>query len=95
MSLTSFTYRKQSLMIRLKLNVNVSFFYRLRKSTYDRLILLSGGGLSRALGKILSLDTLAPVITDKHLEALDRRLAFVLSAVALCQNENGGINILS
>nr|XP_027220605.1 glycosaminoglycan xylosylkinase-like [Penaeus vannamei] len=63
---------------------------RLRRSTHARLVLLSGGGLSRALRELLRLDPLAPVLADAHLRALDRRLAHVLAALSACSEREGG-----
>ncbi|ROT72431.1 Glycosaminoglycan xylosylkinase [Penaeus vannamei] len=69
---------------------------RLRAATHARLVLLSGGGLSRALRELLRLDPLAPVLADAHLRALDRRLAHVLAALSACSERNGGWhNVLS
>ncbi|XP_069983839.1 glycosaminoglycan xylosylkinase-like [Penaeus vannamei] len=69
---------------------------RLRAATHARLVLLSGGGLSRALRELLRLDPLAPVLADAHLRALDRRLAHVLAALSACSEREGGWhNVLS
>ncbi|XP_037804171.1 glycosaminoglycan xylosylkinase-like isoform X2 [Penaeus monodon] len=63
---------------------------RIRAATRARLVLLSGGGLSRALRELLGLDPLAPVLADAHLRALDRRLAHVLAALSACSEKKGG-----
>ncbi|XP_047483031.1 glycosaminoglycan xylosylkinase-like [Penaeus chinensis] len=63
---------------------------RLRRSMYARLVLLSGGGLSRALRELLGLDPLAPLLADAHLRALDRRLEHVLAALSACSERKGG-----
>ncbi|XP_037803966.1 glycosaminoglycan xylosylkinase-like [Penaeus monodon] len=63
---------------------------RFRQDMYARLVLLSGGGLSRALRELLGLDPLAPVLADAHLRALDRRLAHVLAALSACSEKKGG-----
>ncbi|XP_069983079.1 glycosaminoglycan xylosylkinase isoform X1 [Penaeus vannamei] len=69
---------------------------RFRAATHARLVLLSGGGLSRALRELLRLDPLAPVLADAHLRALDRRLAHVLAALSACSEKKGGWhNVLS
>ncbi|XP_064089471.1 glycosaminoglycan xylosylkinase-like [Macrobrachium nipponense] len=63
---------------------------RLRQATYERLILLSGGGLSKALEEILSLDPISPVLTKPHLHALDRRILHILAALSMCRERKGG-----
>nr|XP_027220604.1 glycosaminoglycan xylosylkinase-like [Penaeus vannamei] len=63
---------------------------RIRRGLHARLLLLSGGGLSRALRELLRLDPLAPVLADAHLRALDRRLAHVLAALSACSEKKGG-----
>lgn len=57
---------------------------------YERLVLLSGGGLSRAMEDLLALDPIAPVVTPSHLVALDRRLLHVLAALSACEERRGG-----
>ncbi|KAK4314946.1 hypothetical protein Pmani_013814 [Petrolisthes manimaculis] len=63
---------------------------RLRQVTYERLVLLSGGGLSQALEELLTLDPIAPVLASSHLHALDRRLLHVLAALSACKDRLGG-----
>ncbi|XP_076064914.1 glycosaminoglycan xylosylkinase-like isoform X2 [Oratosquilla oratoria] len=63
---------------------------RLRHATYEKLVLLSGGGLSQAMEKLLALDPLAPILTPQQLQALDRRVHFVLAALHMCEDEKGG-----
>ncbi|XP_042227302.1 glycosaminoglycan xylosylkinase-like isoform X2 [Homarus americanus] len=63
---------------------------RLRQTTYERLILLSGGGLSRALQELLAQDPIFPVLTKPHLLALDRRVLHVLAALSMCKEQRGG-----
>ena len=70
-----------------------NFFHistRLRQTTYERLLLLSGGGLSRAMKELLNLDPVAPVLTRAHLLALDRRLFHILAAISACHEQRGG-----
>ncbi|KAK8383423.1 hypothetical protein O3P69_019070 [Scylla paramamosain] len=63
---------------------------RLRQTTYERLLLLTGGGLSLAMQELLNLDPLAPVLTRAHLLALDRRLSHILAALSSCRERLGG-----
>ncbi|XP_045106194.1 glycosaminoglycan xylosylkinase-like isoform X2 [Portunus trituberculatus] len=62
---------------------------RIRQTTYERLLLLSGGGLSLAMQELLNLDPLAPVLTRAHLLALDRRVFHVLAALSACRERRG------
>ena len=52
--------------------------FRFRKSTYTRLKQLQDGVLGEVLRHILSRDPIAPVLWDKHYDALDRRLIQLL-----------------
>ncbi|XP_042890673.1 glycosaminoglycan xylosylkinase-like [Penaeus japonicus] len=63
---------------------------RIRQATYERLILLSGGGISRALRELLALDPVAPVLTEAHLSAMDRRVTHILAALSACREKEGG-----
>lgn len=62
----------------------------LRQTTYERLVLLTGGGLSRAMQQLLNSDPLTPVLNHPHLLALDRRLQHILAALASCRDQMGG-----
>ncbi|XP_047475613.1 glycosaminoglycan xylosylkinase-like [Penaeus chinensis] len=69
---------------------------RIRRATYDRLVLLSGGGMSRALREVLAYDPVSPVLSDAHLHAIDRRVTHVLAALSACSEKEGGWhNVLS
>ncbi|XP_059481067.1 glycosaminoglycan xylosylkinase [Neocloeon triangulifer] len=59
----------------------------LRRSTYERLLLYTGGTLSIALEKSLHWSHIAPVLSEGHFRALDRRLKIVLGAISLCLKE--------
>ncbi|XP_037804589.1 glycosaminoglycan xylosylkinase-like [Penaeus monodon] len=69
---------------------------RIRQATYDRLVLLSGGGMSRALREVLAYDPVSPVLSDAHLRAMDRRVTHILAALSACSEREGGWhNVLS
>ncbi|XP_042887224.1 glycosaminoglycan xylosylkinase-like [Penaeus japonicus] len=69
---------------------------RIRAATYERLVLLSGGGMSLALQELLALDPVAPVLTRAHLRATDRRVTHLLAALSACSEKKGGwSNVLS
>ena len=64
-------------------------FFRLRNQTYQRLLELRSGVLSIVMSAILHHDPISPVLTDPHLNALDRRLENILEAVTECIKTNG------
>ena len=61
---------------------------------YQRLRMLGNGVLSRVMKVILSADPLRPVLTDKHLTAMDRRLAHVLYEIRKCIRLHGATRVL-
>ena len=66
-----------------------------RNTTYERLQLLRKGVLSRVMKAVLSADPLRPVLTDRHLMALDRRLEHVLYEIHKCVGILGADRVLS
>ena len=66
-----------------------------RHTTYQRLQLLQKGVLSRVMKAVLSADPLRPVLTDKHLNALDRRLQHVIYEIHKCVKTHGSKNVFS
>lgn len=62
---------------------------RIRASLWRRLLALQDGVLSRVLAGVLSLDPIAPILTDAHLQALDRRLKTILEQVQVCISKYG------
>lgn len=44
--------------------------------------------LSKILRKSMSLDPIAPILTDAHLEALDRRVCIILNSLRDCIHNN-------
>ena len=67
----------------------------IRNTTYQRLQLLGKGVLSRVMKAVLSADPLSPVLTDRHLLALDRRLEHVLYEIHKCVRIHGASVALS
>ncbi|CAD5116676.1 DgyrCDS5542 [Dimorphilus gyrociliatus] len=66
----------------------------LRRSTYERLQMLTDGVLSEVLKTVMELEPLAPVLTQPHLLALDRRLKVVMDKAHWCMKQYGEMNIL-
>ncbi|GFR94699.1 glycosaminoglycan xylosylkinase [Elysia marginata] len=62
---------------------------RIRASLWQRLLALQEGVLSHVLASILDQDPVAPVLTQPHLTALDRRLGKVLDQVGTCVDRVG------
>ncbi|KAH0945353.1 hypothetical protein HN011_005383 [Eciton burchellii] len=60
----------------------------IHKTTWDRLRLFSGGALSTALNRLLAheaeISDVAPLITEEHLNAMDRRLLTIYGVVENC-----------
>ena len=70
------------------LNINN---FSVRRSTFERLALLSGGGLSYALEELLKTDPFGSSILDqKRLKSVDRRVAIVLSLIHYCFDKKNG-----
>ncbi|XP_041368788.1 glycosaminoglycan xylosylkinase-like [Gigantopelta aegis] len=60
-----------------------------RFSTWQKLLELQNGILSKVLRQVLSQDPVAPVITEPYLEALDRRLKHIIVEIEHCANSYG------
>ncbi|XP_038071325.1 glycosaminoglycan xylosylkinase-like [Patiria miniata] len=69
---------------------------KLRRSTYFRLKELARpqSRLSNRLNASMSHDPIAPVITEVHLQAMDRRLETVLRTIDKCIRNHGESNVL-
>ncbi|XP_077285678.1 glycosaminoglycan xylosylkinase homolog [Arctopsyche grandis] len=61
----------------------------LRLSTWKRLKLLSGGYLTTTLSELLSEELGGPVLTELHLQAMERRLLTIYATVEACITEHG------
>lgn len=72
------------------------FRCRVRKSTYLRLQLLAKEDyqLSSLMEESLLRDRLSPVLIQRHLQAMDRRLRLVLQVLAGCIEKEGYINVV-
>ncbi|XP_053380958.1 glycosaminoglycan xylosylkinase-like [Mercenaria mercenaria] len=57
---------------------------RIRESTWLRLHMFGDGMLSDVLEAVLSADPIAPVISQHHFRAMDRRLSTVVNTVKTC-----------
>nr|XP_003201806.4 pseudokinase FAM20A-like [Danio rerio] len=68
----------------------------IKRSTLFRLKLLSSSEylLSDVMRESLSRDALSPVLTEEHLQALDRRLKHTLLAVDTCVDKHGEAQVV-
>ncbi|XP_029293901.1 extracellular serine/threonine protein kinase FAM20C [Cottoperca gobio] len=80
----------------LSILVPLSQCCRVRKSTYLRLQLLAKEEyrLSSLMEESLLRDRLSPILIQRHLQALDRRLRLVLQVLAGCIEKEGHINVV-
>ncbi|XP_052900422.1 glycosaminoglycan xylosylkinase homolog [Anopheles moucheti] len=61
----------------------------IRRTTWERLLIFSGGALSETLEELNKLDLLYPLVTKDHYIALERRLLYIYSTVELCKEKFG------
>lgn len=66
----------------------------LRKSTYDNLLAVQGGILTKKLRKALDRDPIAPILEPAWFPALERRLKVILALVEKCITANGRSRVL-
>ncbi|KAI8771228.1 glycosaminoglycan xylosylkinase [Biomphalaria glabrata] len=62
---------------------------QIRVTLWEKLLAMKDGILSQVLAGILSVDPITPILTQKHLDALDRRLKTVLEQIHACIAEVG------
>lgn len=64
---------------------------RVRRSTWDRLEVFSASDerLSEVLEESLRRDPLTPILTRQHLDAIDRRLQLIVTAIEQCIARHG------
>lgn len=63
---------------------NVLCAHRIRKSTYTRLAMVESGPLGSLIEELTLKDELHPLLTDEHIQAINRRLAVVMQTIELC-----------
>ncbi|XP_060685645.1 glycosaminoglycan xylosylkinase isoform X2 [Hemiscyllium ocellatum] len=66
----------------------------IRVSTWNRLNYLKNGVLSTAMRTAMSHDPINPVLTDAHLDAMDRRLMAVIATIKQCIEQFGTDSVL-
>lgn len=64
-------------------------FIRLRKNTWDRLLMMSGGVLSEYIDQLSKKDPLYPILSERQFKAIDRRLLLVYGTVENCMERFG------
>ena len=75
------------------------FSCRIRKSTYDRLSKIpmeepNSEHLSFQLRQSLLSDPISPVLTEAHLQALDRRLKIAMKNIEKCIDKHGKTTVV-
>lgn len=68
--------------------------FRLRKTTWERLLVFSGGTLSELLEQLSKRDLLYPLLTVEHYKAIDRRMLIIYSAMEICFERFGKETVL-
>ncbi|XP_058444790.1 glycosaminoglycan xylosylkinase homolog [Malaya genurostris] len=61
----------------------------IRKTTWERLQIFSGGALTETLKELNEIDLLYPLLTKEHYSAIERRLLLVYTTVELCREKYG------
>lgn len=72
----------------------ISFDFRLRKSTWERLLFFSGGTLTELIDQISKMDESYPLLTPGHYKAVNRRMYLIFSAVEFCFQKYGHAAVL-
>jgi hypothetical protein len=67
----------------------------LRKSTFDRLVELRGGLMTKLLIEATKNDPISPILHKKHIEAINRRMPIVFQTLMDCVRENGKDNVIT
>ncbi|XP_070507171.1 glycosaminoglycan xylosylkinase homolog [Chironomus tepperi] len=60
----------------------------IRKTTYTRLLVFTGGALTEILKELTKNDLLHPILNEKHYYALERRLLKIFSMIEFCRSKN-------
>ena len=68
--------------------------YRIRNVTWTRLLSLKSQGLSRTLDKLLHSDPIYPILTQAHLDAIDRRHHTLINVINECIKELGASSVI-
>ncbi|XP_058816605.1 glycosaminoglycan xylosylkinase homolog [Topomyia yanbarensis] len=61
----------------------------IRKTTWERLQIFSGGALTETLQELDEIDLLQPLLTKEHYLAIERRLLLLYTTVELCREKYG------
>ncbi|XP_039450318.1 glycosaminoglycan xylosylkinase homolog [Culex pipiens pallens] len=61
----------------------------IRRTTWERLLMFSGGALTETLRELNQIDLLNPLLTKEHYIGLERRLLLIYATVELCREKYG------
>lgn len=81
--------------IELTIKGKLTFHFRLRKSTWERLLFFSGGNLSELMDQLTKRDLLYPLLTHEHYKGMERRLLMIYAAAEACFDRFGKETVLA
>lgn len=67
----------------------------LRQSTFDRLVFLRNGLLTKLLTEAMKNDPIAPVLHKSHIEAINRRMPIIFQHIQTCVNKFGKESVIT
>lgn len=70
------------------------FIFRMRKSTWQRLLYFTGGTLTELLDQLTKRDLLYPLLTPEQYKGLERRLLMLFAATEMCFDRYGKETVL-
>ena len=68
--------------------------YRIRNSTWSRLLSLVSVGLSQTLDSLLRTDPIYPILTQPHLQSIDRRHHTLIDVINECIKQLGASSVI-
>lgn len=75
-------------------NCQITSYFRVRHTTYEKVLLLQDRVLSGVLRTVMVNDVINPVLSPEHYDALDRRIKHVLIQIQICFNKFGKETVL-
>lgn len=61
----------------------------MRKVTWERLQVFSGGTMTELIDQLTKRDLLYPLLTNEHYKGIERRLLMIYAAVEICFERHG------
>ena len=66
--------------------MRLTLVFRIRTSTFERLVQLKNGLLTKLLIEALKSDAIAPILHKSHIEAINRRMPIIFQHIQSCVN---------